>query len=348
MTWKLFYNLKCFNSLSSSTKIGKVLITGVAGFIGFHVAKRLLASGLEVFGIDSMNGYYSTQIKQDRLELLKRFANFSFSSINICQRNDLESLFAANPFDLVIHLAAQAGVRYSLDAPHKYAESNLMGFVNVIEACRQQGVTRFLFASSSSVYGNQEGGVFSEDGFTDAPESLYAATKKANELIAHSYSKQFGMQTIGLRFFSVYGPWGRPDMAYFSFTKKILSGAPISVFNRGQMVRDFTYIDDIVDGVDQLIANLNQLPGYKIYNLGNNHPVKIMDFIGALELALGREALIDFQPMQAGDVVFTCADISSAQRDFDYKPCVDMESGLKVFVKWYRGYFGKGEAAKSE
>ncbi len=339
MTWKLFYNLKCFNSLSSSTKIGKVLITGVAGFIGFHVAKRLLASGLEVFGIDSMNGYYSTQIKQDRLELLKRFANFSFSSINICQRNDLESLFAANPFDLVIHLAAQAGVRYSLDAPHKYAESNLMGFVNVIEGCRQQGVTRFLFASSSSVYGNQEGGVFSEDGFTDAPESLYAATKKANELIAHSYSKQFGMQTIGLRFFSVYGPWGRPDMAYFSFTKKILKGETIPVFNKGEMVRDFTYIDDIVAGVHQLIDRLDHLSSYRIYNLGNNHPVKIMDFIRALEAAIGQKAKIEYLPMQAGDVIFTCAAISAAQRDFGYNPKCSIETGLKYFVTWHLKYF---------
>jgi UDP-glucuronate 4-epimerase len=320
-------------------KYKKVLITGVAGFIGYHVARRLMEAGVEIFGIDSMNGYYSTQIKHDRIELLKRSPNFGFSTVNICQRNDLEGLFAANTFDMVIHLAAQAGVRYSLDAPHKYAESNLIGFVNVIEACRQHGVSRFLFASSSSVYGNRSDGPFSENAVTDEPESLYAATKKANELLAFSYAKQFGIQCIGLRFFSVYGPWGRPDMAYFSFTKKILKGETIPVFNRGEMVRDFTYIDDIVDGVHQLIHQLDHLPNYKIYNLGNNHPVKIMAFIESLETALGQKANIDFLPMQAGDVVFTCADISTAQRDFGYKPKTELNEGLMAFVNWYRNYY---------
>lgn len=327
------------DSLKPELQYKKVLITGVAGFIGYHLAKRLMQGGVEVFGIDSMNGYYSTQIKHDRIELLKRSPNFGFSAVNICQRNDLEGLFAANQFDMVIHLAAQAGVRYSLDAPHKYAESNLIGFVNVIEACRQNGVSKFLFASSSSVYGNRSDGPFSENALTDEPESLYAATKKANELLAFSYAKQFGIQTIGLRFFSVYGPWGRPDMAYFSFTKKILNRETIPVFNKGEMVRDFTYIDDIVEGVHQLIQRLDQLPNYKIYNLGNNHPVKIMDFIESLEAAIGLKAKIDYLPMQAGDVVFTCADISAAQSDFGYKPKCSIDTGLKHFVAWYLNYF---------
>ncbi|GAO28265.1 dTDP-glucose 4,6-dehydratase [Geofilum rubicundum JCM 15548] len=323
-------------------KYKKILITGVAGFIGYHLSRSLMENGYEVFGIDSMNGYYSTQIKHDRIELLRRSPNFGFSAVNICQRTDLEGLFAANKFDMVIHLAAQAGVRYSLDAPHKYAESNLIGFVNVIEACRQHGISKFLFASSSSVYGNRSDGPFSENGPTDEPESLYAATKKANELMAYSYAKQFGMQTIGLRFFSVYGPWGRPDMAYFSFTKKILKGETIPVFNKGEMVRDFTYIDDIVAGVHQLIDRLDLLPSYRIYNLGNNHPVKIMDFIQALEAAIGQKAQIDYLPMQAGDVIFTCADISAAQRDFGYNPGVDLQEGLNQFMIWYNDYFLDG------
>jgi len=286
-----------------------------------------------------MNGYYSTQIKYDRVELLKRFPNFGFSAVNICHRSDLDGLFAVNKFDLVIHLAAQAGVRYSLDAPHKYAESNLIGFVSIIEACRQHNITKFLYASSSSVYGNRSDGPFHEDAATDEPESLYAATKKSNELIAYSYAKQFGIQTIGLRFFSVYGPWGRPDMAYFSFTKKILKGETIPVFNRGEMVRDFTYIDDIVQGVYLLINKLDCLDQYRIYNLGNNNPVKIMDFIKALETSIGQKAVIDLLPMQAGDVVFTCADISAAQKDFNYEPKFELQEGLNNFFEWYNFYF---------
>lgn len=317
----------------------KILITGAAGFIGFHLSKLLLEEGHEVFGVDSVNGYYSTQIKQDRLNILRPFQNFSFSGIDICDRSDVEALFASNQFALVIHLAAQAGVRYSLDAPHKYAESNLIGFMNVLEASRQNQIKKFIFASSSSVYGNRTDGPFVENTNTDHPESLYAATKKANELIAYSYSKQFNMQMIGLRFFSVYGPWGRPDMAYFSFTKKIIKSETIPVFNRGEMVRDFTYIDDITTGVNNLIHKMRQLPKYKIYNLGNNQPVKIMDFITTLESAIEQKAKIDFLPMQAGDVVFTCADISEAQKDFEFQPKTDIELGLKEFVKWYKNYY---------
>lgn len=317
----------------------KILITGAAGFIGFHLSKLLLEEGHEVFGVDSVNGYYSTQIKQDRLNILRPFQNFSFSGIDICDRSDVEALFASNQFALVIHLAAQAGVRYSLDAPHKYAESNLIGFMNVLEASRQNQIKKFIFASSSSVYGNRTDGPFVENTNTDHPESLYAATKKANELIAYSYSKQFNMQMIGLRFFSVYGPWGRPDMAYFSFTKKIIKSETIPVFNRGEMVRDFTYIDDITTGVNNLIHKMRQLPKYKIYNLGNNQPVKIMDFITTLESAIEQKAKIDFLPMQAGDVVFTCADISEAQKDFDYNPETGIKKGLKSFVMWYKSYY---------
>lgn len=317
----------------------KILITGAAGFIGFHLSQLLLEEGHEVFGVDSVNGYYSTQIKQDRLGVLSAFQNFSFSGIDICDRSDVEALFASNKFALVIHLAAQAGVRYSLDAPHKYAESNLIGFMNVLEASRQNQIKKFIFASSSSVYGNRTEDPFPEDANTDHPESLYAATKKANELIAYSYSKQFNMQMIGLRFFSVYGPWGRPDMAYFSFTKKILKGNTIPVFNRGEMARDFTYIDDIITGVYNLIHKMDQLPSYKIYNLGNNQPIKIMDFITALESAIGQKAKIDYFPMQAGDVVFTCADISAAHRDFDYQPKIGIDKGLYEFVKWYKSYY---------
>lgn len=317
----------------------KILITGAAGFIGFHLSKLLLEEGHEVFGVDSVNGYYSTQIKQDRLNILRPFQNFSFSGIDICDRSDVEALFASNQFALVIHLAAQAGVRYSLDAPHKYAESNLIGFMNVLEASRQNQIKKFIFASSSSVYGNRTDGPFVENTNTDHPESLYAATKKANELIAYSYSKQFNMQMIGLRFFSVYGPWGRPDMAYFSFTKKIIKSETIPVFNRGEMVRDFTYIDDITTGVNNLIHKMRQLPKYKIYNLGNNQPVKIMDFITTLESAIEQKAKIDYLPMQAGDVVFTCADISEAQKDFEFQPKTDIELGLKEFVKWYKNYY---------
>lgn len=317
----------------------RVLLTGAAGFIGFHLARHLLDVGLEVSGVDSLTGYYATGLKQDRLKLLQTHRNFSFSGIDLCHRSDVEALFAASNFDLVLHLAAQPGVRYSVDAPHKYVESNLLAFMNVLEACRQHRVKRFVFASSSSVYGNSQDGPFAESADTDHPESLYAATKKANEVMAHSYSRQFGLQVIGLRFFSVYGPWGRPDMAYFSFTRKILAGESIPVFNQGQMVRDFTYIGDICQGISQLIKRLPDLPSYQIYNLGNNHPVMLMDFIASLETALSCRAQIDFQPMQTGDVTFTNADISLAQKDFNYAPKTSLQDGLSHFVDWYHSYY---------
>jgi|SRR5690554_1483219 UDP-glucuronate 4-epimerase len=317
----------------------KILVTGAAGFIGFHLSRQLLGKGHEVTGVDSISGYYSTRLKQDRVELLSPYRMFSFSEMDVCNRSDIESLFASGNFDMVIHLAAQPGVRYSIDAPHKYIESNIVGFLNVLEASRQNRVSHFLYASSSSVYGNRVGGSFSEAGDTDHPESLYAATKKSNELIAYSYTRQFGIQAIGLRFFSVYGPWGRPDMAYFSFTKKILRGELVPVFNNGEMVRDFTYIDDICNGVVSLVETVDKLPQYKVYNLGNNKPLKISQLIEAIEEALGRKALIDLKPMQSGDVVFTCADIAESFKDFGYKPVTSIKEGVGKFVDWYRSYY---------
>jgi UDP-glucuronate 4-epimerase len=317
----------------------KILVTGAAGFIGFHLSRQLLGKGHEVTGVDSISGYYSTRLKQDRVELLSPYRMFSFSEMDVCNRSDIESLFASGNFDMVIHLAAQPGVRYSIDAPHKYIESNIVGFLNVLEASRQNRVSHFLYASSSSVYGNRVGGSFSEAGDTDHPESLYAATKKSNELIAYSYTRQFGIQAIGLRFFSVYGPWGRPDMAYFSFTKKILRGELVPVFNNGEMVRDFTYIDDISNGVVSLVETVDKLPQYKVYNLGNNKPLKISQLIEAIEEALGRKALIDLKPMQSGDVVFTCADIAESFKDFGYKPVTGIKEGVGKFVDWYRSYY---------
>ena len=317
----------------------RVLVTGTSGFIGFHLSKRLLDEGYEVHGIDSMNGYYSTKIKYDRLSILEKYNNFGFSEIDTCNRDDLNVVFAIHKFDIVIHLAAQPGVRYSMEVPYKYAESNLMGFLNILEVCRQHHCNKFIYASSSSVYGNREDGPFSETSCTDEPESLYAATKRADELIAFTYARQFGIKSIGLRFFSVYGPWGRPDMAYFTFTQKILKGHPIPVFNKGEMARDFTYIDDIITGIVQLLKRIDDMPDYKIYNLGNNHPIKIMEFINVLEDAIGRKAILDFLPMQAGDVVYTCADITNASNDFGFKPITDIRTGLKSFVDWYKGYF---------
>lgn len=317
----------------------KILVTGAAGFIGFHLSRQLLGKGHEVTGVDSISGYYSTRLKQDRVELLSPYRMFSFSEMDVCNRSDIESLFASGNFDMVIHLAAQPGVRYSIDAPHKYIESNIVGFLNVLEASRQNRVSHFLYASSSSVYGNRVGGSFSEAGDTDHPESLYAATKKSNELIAYSYTRQFGIQAIGLRFFSVYGPWGRPDMAYFSFTKKILRGELVPVFNNGEMVRDFTYIDDICNGVVSLVETVDKLPQHKVYNLGNNKPLKISQLIEAIEEALGRKALIDLKPMQSGDVVFTCADIAESFKDFGYKPVTGIKEGVGKFVDWYRSYY---------
>ncbi|WP_115461207.1 NAD-dependent epimerase/dehydratase family protein [Winogradskyella aurantiaca] len=320
----------------------KVLITGSAGFIGFHLSKALLKMGFEVVGIDSMNNYYDTKLKFDRIEILYGYSNYSFFNINIVDRDELFELFDSTKFDLVINLAAQAGVRFSIEKPHKYVNSNLIGFVNILEACRNYKVDKLLFASSSSVYGNNVEVPFSENQNTDKPESLYAATKKSNELMAYSYSQLYGIKSIGLRFFTVYGPMGRPDMAYFSFTNKIYQGEEIQVFNEGNLSRDFTYIDDVIDGIINLIDKLDHIDdNYKVYNLGNNAPVRLIDFINTLEKSIGKKANLKMYPMQPGDVLMTCADIEESRKDFNYSPETNIEVGLGRFVDWYTSYYQK-------
>jgi UDP-glucuronate 4-epimerase len=335
----------------------KVLVTGAAGFIGMHTAARLMARGDEVVGIDNLNDYYDPQLKRDRLALLAArpdAARFRFEALDLADAPAMAALFARERFDGVINLAAQAGVRYSLQNPGAYAQSNLVGFVNVLEGCRHHGVKHLVYASSSSVYGGNVKMPFAEDDSVDHPVSLYAATKKANELMAHTYSHLYALPTTGLRFFTVYGPWGRPDMAPMLFARAILAGEPIKVFNHGQMRRDFTYIDDIVDGV---VATLDRIPGpddafdrehptpasswapYRVFNIGNSEPVALMDFIGALEKALGREAIKDFQPIQPGDVPATFADTSRLEAWTGMRPGTSIQGGVTRFVDWYRGYF---------
>lgn len=318
----------------------KILITGAAGFIGYHLSRTLIGQGHVVIGIDSLNNYYSTKLKLDRLSMLSSMERFSFHAINICNKDELDDLFKQERFDLVINLAAQAGVRYSIDKPYKYLDSNLIGFVNVLEACRCFQVKRLLFASSSSVYGNSQDIPFTVDQNTDQPASLYAATKKANELMAYTYANLYGIKTYGLRFFTVYGPWGRPDMAYFSFTQKIFNQEPIPVFNNGNLERDFTYVDDIVKGISQLVDQFDANPNhFKVYNLGNHQPVKLLDFIHTLENHIGIKALIDYKPMQPGDVLKTYADITESINDFNYSPHTNIDEGLKHFTDWYNNYY---------
>jgi UDP-glucuronate 4-epimerase len=334
----------------------KVLVTGAAGFIGMHTAARLMARGDEVVGIDNLNDYYDPQLKRDRLALLAARPDaerFRFEAMDLADATAMAALFARERFDGVINLAAQAGVRYSLQNPGAYAQSNLVGFVNVLEGCRHQGVKHLVYASSSSVYGGNVKMPFMEADSVDHPVSLYAATKKANELMAHTYSHLYALPTTGLRFFTVYGPWGRPDMAPMLFARAILAGEPIKVFNHGQMRRDFTYIDDIVDGV---VATLDRIPGpdeafdrehptsasswapYRVFNIGNSEPVALMDFISALEQALGREAIKDFQPIQPGDVVATFADTSRLEAWTGMRPGTSIQRGVEGFVDWYRAY----------
>jgi len=332
----------------------KILVTGCAGFIGYHVANRLLREGNQVYGLDNLNHYYDVRLKHARLEQLQNFEQFYFSPIDICDGQALSSLFEHSGFDRVIHLAAQAGVRYSLLNPQAYIESNVHGFLNILENCRQQKVQHLVYASSSSVYGACTQMPFSIHQNVDHPVSLYAATKKANELMAHSYSHLYQMPTTGLRFFTVYGPWGRPDMALFLFTKAIYSGKPIDVFNYGNMKRDFTYIDDIVDGILKITnkiasANLSwsghnpdagsSAAPYRIYNIGNQTPVALMDFIHHLEEALGKKANINYLPLQAGDVPETFADIEDIQRDVGFQPQTSIREGIKKFVEWYQSYY---------
>ncbi|MBK9217639.1 MAG: NAD-dependent epimerase [Uliginosibacterium sp.] len=333
----------------------KILITGAAGFIGMHTALVLLARGDEVVGIDNLNDYYDPQIKRDRLARLSAFPNFRFIEMDIADRPGIERVFAAERFDKVVNLAAQAGVRYSIQNPHAYVDANIVGFVNILEGCRHSGVKHLVYASSSSVYGGNEKMPFSESDSVDHPVSLYAATKKANELMAHTYSHLYGLPTTGLRFFTVYGPWGRPDMALFLFTKAILAGEPIKVFNYGKMQRDFTYVDDIVEGVVRTLdrpaepdASFDpQAPNpgtsrapYRVFNIGNQGPVELMAFIEAIEEALGITAQKDLLPIQPGDVPATFSDVSALSAWTGFTPGTPIKEGVAKFVAWYRGYFG--------
>ena len=332
-----------------------VLVTGAAGFIGFHLSQRLLKDGYRVIGMDNLNPYYDVNLKNARLGLLTPHKNFSFYRIDLADKNSLEDLFQKESFDVVVNLAAQAGVRYSLTHPNAYVESNLTGFINLLECCRHNSIQHLVFASSSSVYGANTRMPFSVHHNVDHPVSLYAATKKANELMAHSYSHLFKLPATGLRFFTVYGPWGRPDMALFLFTRAILEGSPIQVFNHGNMQRDFTYIDDIVEGVVRTMARLPEPdpdwsgdrpdPGsanapYRIYNIGNNNPVRLTDFIIAIETALGKKAEKKLLDMQPGDVPATYADIDDLTRAVGFKPETSLETGIDAFVAWYRAYYG--------
>ncbi|HLQ24919.1 MAG TPA: NAD-dependent epimerase [Acidiferrobacterales bacterium] len=331
----------------------KIMITGVAGFIGSVLAIRLLERGDTVYGIDNMNDYYSVALKQARLARVAKYADFTFQKLDIAERAGVAGLFQKNHFDVVMHLAAQAGVRYSLTDPHAYVDANLVGFVNLLEGCRHSKVGHLVFASSSSVYGANTKQPFSEHDNVDHPVSLYAASKKANELMAHSYAHLFGLACTGLRFFTVYGPWGRPDMALFLFTKGILAGTPIKVFNHGKMVRDFTYIDDIVEGVIRVIDRPAQpnprwsgknpdsatsYAPYRIFNIGNNQPVELMRYISLLEECLGKKAIMEMLPLQDGDVPSTVADVSELQAATGFKPSTSVEEGIKNFVRWYREY----------
>lgn len=333
----------------------KVLVTGAAGFIGSHLSKRLLERGDEVVGIDNVNDYYDVSLKKARLALLEGRQGFRFVKMSLEEREGLLGLFKEERFDKVVNLAAQAGVRYSLVNPYAYIDANIVGFINILEGCRHNGVNHLVFASSSSVYGANTKMPFSVHDNVDHPVSLYAATKKANELMAHTYSHLYKLPCTGLRFFTVYGPWGRPDMALFLFTKAILEDRPIDVFNHGKMQRDFTYIDDIVEGVVRVVDKVAQPnpkwsgdapdPGtsyapYKNYNIGNNNPVELMRFIEVLEDALGKKAKKNLLPMQLGDVPATYADVDDLMRDVGFKPATSIEDGIKRFVDWYRGYYG--------
>jgi UDP-glucuronate 4-epimerase len=328
----------------------QVLVTGVAGFVGFHLAQRLLADGMQVYGIDNLNDYYDVQLKHDRLIQLKPHPQFTFQFLDLSNRQGIADLFQSHSFDYVVNLAAQAGVRYSLTNPTAYVDSNLAGFVNILEGCRHgQGIQHLVYASSSSVYGANKKIPFSTSDSVDHPVSLYAATKKANELMAHTYSHLYNLPTTGLRFFTVYGPWGRPDMAYFKFVKAIETGQPIDIYNFGEMQRDFTYIDDIVEGVFRVMqqppqkisadgSEIAQAP-YKVYNIGNNQPVTLMQFIEVIEQTLGRTAKKNLLPMQPGDVPTTYADVDELMRDVGFKPDTPLELGIAKFVEWYRRYY---------
>jgi len=332
----------------------KVLVTGAAGFIGFHLSERLTKLGNEVIGLDNLNDYYDVNLKIDRLRQMEGRGNFRFLRLDLADRNSMSELFSRERFDVVVNLAAQAGVRYSLINPHAYIENNISGFLNILEGCRRHQVKHLVFASSSSVYGANTKMPFSVHQNVDHPVSLYGATKKANELMAHAYSGLFKIPCTGLRFFTVYGPWGRPDMVLFLFTKAILNGKPIDVFNYGRMRRDFTYIDDIIEGVARVMDRIPepnpQWDGdrpdpasgsgpYRLYNIGNNNPVELMRFIEVLENCLGKKAEKHLLPMQAGDVPATFADVDDLMKDVGFKPSTPIEIGVQRFVEWYRTYY---------
>jgi UDP-glucuronate 4-epimerase len=335
----------------------KVLVTGAAGFIGYHLAERLCGDGYDVVGLDNLNPYYDVRLKEARLECLKKKSNFTFASMDLTERKQMQDLFARSGFDVVVNLAAQAGVRYSLENPHAYVDSNLVGFVNLLECCRHHAVRHLVFASSSSVYGANTAMPFSVHQNVDHPISLYAATKKANELMAHTYSHLYQLPCTGLRFFTVYGPWGRPDMALFLFTRAILENKPVQVFNHGKMQRDFTYIDDIIEGVVRVMGRLPAAnpdwsadtpdPGtsyapYKIYNIGNNNPVELIKFIEVIETAVGKKATKQFMDLQPGDVVATYADVDDLMQDVGFKPATPIEVGIARFVEWYKQFYSVG------
>jgi UDP-glucuronate 4-epimerase len=332
----------------------KVLVTGSAGFIGFHLSRKLLDNGVAVVGLDNLNPYYDPELKKARLKILTAYDVYSHVDLDLADRDSMAALFSNHEFDVVVNLAAQAGVRYSLENPHSYVDTNIVGFVNLLEGCRHSGVKHFVFASSSSVYGANTKMPFSVHQNVDHPVSLYAASKKSNELMAHTYAHLFGLPVTGLRFFTVYGPWGRPDMALFLFTKAILENRPIDVFNHGKMVRDFTYIDDIVEGVYRTMRRVPEpsaqwnsdapdpatsMCPYRIYNIGNNNKVDLMRYIEVLEECLGRKAEKNFMDMQPGDVPATYANVDDLVRDVDFKPDTPIEEGIKRFVDWYKEYY---------
>lgn len=321
----------------------KILITGAAGFIGFHLAKRLLDLGTTVLGLDNLNDYYDVSLKESRLRILKDYPCFTFVKGDLADADTVNKQFKMFQPDIVVNLAAQAGVRYSIDHPRSYIDSNIIGFFNILEACRHHPVEHLLFASSSSVYGNQQKTPFSTSDNVDHPISLYAATKKSDELMAYTYSHLYDIPATGLRFFTVYGPYGRPDMAYFKFANKIRKGEPIQIYNHGDMYRDFTYVDDIVTGIEHMLCNppkANELGDlYKVYNIGNHKPEQLMHFIEVLEQALGQKAEKEYLPMQPGDVYQTYADVTDLQKDFDFKPETTIEEGLGKFAVWYKKYY---------
>ena len=330
------------NSLDTTKRY---LITGGAGFIGFYLSKALLEKGAEVVGLDNLNDYYEVSLKEERLAILRKQEGYRFVKADLSDKEAVFRLFAEYRPQIVVNLAAQAGVRYSIDNPDAYIQSNIVGFFNILEACRHYPVEHLVFASSSSVYGGNKKVPFSTQDQVDQPVSLYAATKKSNELMAYSYSKLYQIPLTGLRFFTVYGPMGRPDMAYFKFAKKIMADEPIQIYNNGDMLRDFTYIDDIITGVENILCNPPSTDengaAYKIYNIGNNKPEKLMDYIAVLEKCLGKEAKKEFLPMQPGDVYETYADVTDLMRDYGFKPSTTIEEGLSKFAEWFKNYYRK-------